>query len=79
MKKAYFCTVQLATGEWVELIYESGSRKGTSPHYFDLYFSIPSDLKLKSYSIDTTTDCFLLNKKNKDEQCFGDHRIIDLR
>lgn len=80
-KKAYFMTMKLMTGEFVDVIYESASRKGTDPHYWDMFFAakdVDIDWKYK-FNHDTATFSYILNKKNKDEQCFGEHRVIDLR
>lgn len=80
-KRTYFMTMKLKTGEFVDIVYESASRKGTEPHDIDLYFAT-KDLGVDwnyKFNHDTATFSYILNKKNEYEQCFGDHRIIDRR
>lgn len=81
MKRAYFMTMKLKSGEFVDVVYKSASRKGTFPHWQDLY-DAANDVDVDwgyEYNNDTATFSYILNEKNKDEQCFGEHRIIDLR
>lgn len=78
MKKAYFIDVKLMSGEWVTLVYESSSRKGTTAHTID-FWNATYHIKI-DYSIGVSTkNAYIMNKKNKDEQLFGDLRVIDLR
>lgn len=80
-KKTYFYTTQLKSGEWVNLIYESASRKGTAPHTMDLYAVAHDKVELAGlYSEeDMKLNAYILNDRNKYEQCFEDYRTIDLR
>ncbi len=80
-KRAYFRDMKLTSGEFVTVVYESASRKGTEPHWWDMYWAT-YDLDVDwdyERDKDTADFSFILNEKNRDEQCFGDHRIIDLR
>lgn len=81
MKRAYFMTMKLKSGEFVNVIYESASRKGTFPHDQDQYFAT-RDLDVDwtyKFNYDTATFSYILNDKNKYEQCFEDYRVIDTR
>lgn len=77
MKRAYFIDVELENGEWVTIVYESDSRRGSASHRIDFYCAT-KDLKIADKKIDFSY-AYILNKKNKYEQMFGDSRIIDLR
>lgn len=84
MRTYFYSTLELDTGEWVELVYESSHRKGTQPHDWDLVDAIiRSGITPKHRSpikVDTSLNAYILNNKNKDEQAFGEyHRVIDLR
>lgn len=80
MKKTYFMDVKLTNGEWVTLVYESDSRKGTTSHTIDFwnatYDKVSVDYIENSVS---TKNAFIMNKKNKYEQLFGELKVIDLR
>ena len=84
-KKTYFMDLKLKSGEWVTVLYESASRKGTFPHEQDVHNALWSnDIEYDSEYLNMafrnmSAWTYILNEKNKDEQCFGDHRIIDLR
>ena len=77
MKRAYFIDTELPTGEWVTVIYESESKKGTFNNWCDLYFTAQE----KGLQIDDRDTCnaYLMNEKNMREQCFGYLGIIDIR
>lgn len=81
MNKAYFFQGRLATGEYVNLIYESSSRRGTFPHTQDLWEQTLGKVELADGELnkDTTLFAYLLNDRNKYEQCFDDYRTIDIR
>lgn len=83
--KAYFADIKLKTGEWVTIVYESESRKNTLAHKMDLWNAVWNSQI--DYDEDDVNKCadrcdvriYLMNAKNKAEQCFGDLRIIDMR
>lgn len=78
--KTYFMTMKLKSGEFVGVVYKTPSRKGTNPHLLDLYFAA-SDIGVDwdyPYNKDTATFAHIMNAKNKEEQCFGDNRVIEL-
>lgn len=77
MKKAYFIDYELDTGEWVTVVYESESRKGSFNNWCDLVFT--AQKKGVDINVHHTDNAYLLNEKNKDEQLFGRLGIIDLR
>ncbi len=77
MKKAYFIDCELETGEWVTVVYESESMKGSFNNWCDLYFT--AQAKGLDIDIHNTDDAYLLNDKNKYEQLFGRLGVIDLR
>ena len=83
MKRAYFITIRLDSGEWVDLVYESSHRKGTGRHYDDLYYSARKagvGSAVLQYSVsDLAVFSYILNEKNKHDQCFDDYRVVDLR
>lgn len=81
MKKTYFFQGKLASGEYVNLIYESASRKGTFPHTQDLWEATLGKVELAAGEInkDTSLFSYLLNDRNKYDQCFEDYRTVDLR
>ena len=81
MKRKYFFQAKLSTGEYVDLIYESSSRRGTFPHKEDFWEATRGKVELADGELkkDFTLFSYILNEKNKDEQCFGENRIIDLR
>lgn len=79
MKKSYFIDVKLMSGEWVTLVYESSSRKGTTAHTID-FWNAAYDFKIDYIKTDVSTkNAYIMNEKNKKEQLFGDLRVIDLR
>lgn len=80
MKRTYFYWAKLETGEYVNLIYESSYRKGTWLHENDLFMAVfYKGIKLADRDQrDIRNFIFLLNDKNKDEQCFDDYRTIVL-
>lgn len=81
-KKVYFFQTRLATGEYVDVVYESASRKGTFPHWMDMFHACESngiELYDGEYQKDMTLFAYIMNTKNKVDQGYGDHRIIDVR
>lgn len=84
MKKTYFMDIRFKGGEFVTVVYESAHRKNSWDHYFDLCRALErSGLKQDvdwtyKYNKDTAQFAYILNKKNAYEQCFGDHKTIEL-
>lgn len=82
-KRTYFTTIRLNDGKYVDVIYESTSRRGTEPHWMDLSFALDklgNDVDWNDkYMRDTATFSYILNDKNMEEQCFGEHVVFDLR
>lgn len=84
-KRTYFMDLYLTTGEFVTVVYESAKRKNTWGHFLDMYYEAIHNEALKDVDWTNgwnknTTDCaYILNNKNKEDQCFGDYKIIDLR
>ena len=87
-KKDYCFNAKLdATGEYVNILYRSSHRHGTESNLSDLMDALRKNSitvsggsifygklwKRNFYSI------YLLNKKNKENECFDDYRTIDLR
>ena len=81
MKRTYFFCCELATGEWVNIVYESAHRKNTSNHIFDLHSIVyHRGIKLADMITgDSRRSIYLLNGRNRDEQCFDGYKVIDLR
>lgn len=77
-KRSYFMDARLKSGEWVTLLYESAHRKDTDSHMWDIWISIAKGGI--GDDVERISDFkYILNKKNKDEQCYGSLRIVDLR
>ena len=76
--------MKLKNDEFVTVVYESEHRKNSWDHYFDLCCAL--DRNGLKEDIDWTyrfnkepeTFAYILNKKNAYEQCFGDHKTIEL-
>ncbi len=82
MKRTYFFMTFLADGTPVDLIYESKYRKGTIDHALDILFATRDhniELAKGELHKDTSLYCYILNEKNKYEQCFGENKIVDCR
>lgn len=90
--RSYFIDVRLEGGEWVTLVYDSSSRKGTQPHRDDFYLAMSRsghDLQIDNEFYENFLHgtfyghldefAYILNDKNKVEEEFGMNRIIDLR
>ena len=90
----YFTTVKLASGEWKNIVFESDNRLKTWAHQNDFriqlcgagikladkeLFDIQKHHAYRCRRISRFMDgCYLLTKKNMDEQCFDDYPTIDL-
>lgn len=81
MNKTYFCTIMLPSGEWVDVVYESNHRKGSLAHNLDIAdAALSKGINIYKCKCNTAQDAYIMNKKNKDEQCFGEmNRVIDFR
>lgn len=85
MKRTYFMDIKLKTGEWVTILYESASRKGTFPHSSDMWNALwRNDVEydvecIRSADRNATNWTYILNEKNKDEQLYGRLPVMDLR
>ena len=86
MKRAYFFETKLETGDYVNIVYETEHRKGTHSHMSDLLWAIyENKIKVADDKIkrgkrwkDTFYFIYMLNDKNKYEECFDDRRTINL-
>ena len=80
--RTYFYTTQIKSGEWVNLVYDSKFRKGTAPHWDDFYKAAYGKVELIGMypnEEEMRMNAYILNDKNKEEQCFDDYKTIDLR
>lgn len=85
--RTYFFWTRLKSGEGVNIVYNTVHKKGTENHILDFLESLRKNgLRLPEDSIErgkgwknTFDNIFLLNEKNKEDECFYDYRVIDLR
>ena len=78
--KTYFCTIQLETDEWVDIIYTSDSKRGSFRHNLDIADATHKQgIDIYKCYCNTKQNAYVMNKKNMDEQCFGDLRVVDCR
>lgn len=93
MTKTYFAQIRLTDGRYVNIVYTSDHRKGTSGNQLDLLIKSNGKadidtahyLKRRSYrgrrynELDLSSCIYLMNDKNKYEECFEDYETIDLQ
>ena len=82
-KRTYFMDIRLTSGDFVTVVYESSHRKNTAPHQWDLFDLIKAngidiDWSYK-YNYKPETFAYILNRKNADEQCYGEYKVIELQ
>lgn len=83
--KTYFYQAKLEDGRWVNVVYNSDGRKGTSQNHVDRYMSASkhgvrlASLENRATSKQKDEFTYLMNAKNKYEQCFDDYEVIDCR
>ena len=85
--RTYFLFAKLDSGEYVNILYSTEYKKGTSNHLVELYETLRDNsikladgcLKFGKKWKESFDNIYIDNSKNRDEQCFEDYRVIDLR
>lgn len=82
MAKSYFHQAKLKSGEYVNVVYESEHRRGTTQHGLDMYIQARGKADIDwgyRFNHDTASFSYLMTKKNMMEECFDEYRTIDVR